>query len=181
MKLPRRLPAEQAVSLSGYDYAGYLGIPLFHQGGRIATRNLLKMCGVRSANRVLDVGCGTGYTLRQIVKRSKTVAYGIDTSPLMLETTRRRCAALIANDRVIVRNGSALEIPYSNRFFDVVISEATLMHVERKATSYFTLKLHIGLMPRPKRNILKLDPLIRPYLILKLLDLLEFKISKTCC
>jgi S-adenosylmethionine-diacylgycerolhomoserine-N-methlytransferase len=54
-------------------------------------RRLLRALAVRPGEMVLDVGCGTGYSLARLVRRGASVA-GIDCSPAMLARARRRVA-----------------------------------------------------------------------------------------
>jgi ubiquinone/menaquinone biosynthesis C-methylase UbiE len=71
--------------------------------------------GVRDADSVLDVGCGTGSlaaTLARVTKASKIV--GIDPSNGFIEYAR----AQNTDPRVIFEVGDAQQLPYPNACFD---------------------------------------------------------------
>ena len=55
---------------------------------------MLQHCTALQHGDILDVGCGTGYFLREYVKRNPGVrAVGIDTSAEMISTAREKAAA----------------------------------------------------------------------------------------
>ena len=69
---------------------------------------------------VLDVGCGTGLTLRHIAPLAKR-AIGVDISEGMLERARRR--------GLDVRQATVTNLPFSDQSFDLVYSFKVLPHV----------------------------------------------------
>lgn len=73
---------------------------------------------LRPAERLLDVGCGTGALLRCLA-RSHPAAHlaGVDPVPEMLEIARRKLPAPVE-----LREGWAERLPFDARKFDVVVS-----------------------------------------------------------
>src|SRR6516225_3341923 len=66
---------------------------IFFFGRRRATfRALIAAAGVQPGQRVLDVGCGTGYFARMLARSvgSEGLAVGVDASPEMIEYANRR-------------------------------------------------------------------------------------------
>jgi ubiquinone/menaquinone biosynthesis C-methylase UbiE len=108
---------------SGYE-SGWLG-ELHH---RIADRTADTALACRPAPlRVLDLGCGTGYLLRQLALRCHQVVelVGLDPAPGMVDVARstsRRDA------RLHIRQGRAERVPYPEGSFDLVISTTSFDH-----------------------------------------------------
>jgi len=69
---------------------------------------------------VLEVGCGTGLVLARVAKVART-AKGIDLSPGMLAKAKER--------GLDVQVGSATELPFPDRSFDLTYSFKVLAHV----------------------------------------------------
>lgn len=93
---------------------------------------LLRAARLESGESVLDVGCGTG-TLAIAAKRfvgPTGSIYGIDASPAMIE--RARDKAKRAGAQVILEEGLAEALPFSDARFDVVLSTVMLHHLPRK-------------------------------------------------
>lgn len=101
---------------------------LFAGRRRRAFRALAAVAGARSGDRILDVGCGTGYfvrTLAQIAGPDGAVV-GIDAAPEMIAyaASRSRSAANVSFE---VGSAGALSFPDSG--FDVVVSSLTMHHL----------------------------------------------------
>lgn len=77
---------------------------------------------VASRDRVLDVACGTGVLAREAARRAgPRSVVGLDAAPGMLAVAARR-----APD-IAWRLGTAEELPFEDRSFDVVMSQFGLM------------------------------------------------------
>ena len=75
---------------------------------------------------VLDVGCGTGYSVLEFLKQGK-FANGIETSKYLVDVKLKQMT-----DLGITRYGSILEIPCEADSFDLVFSTEVLEHIEEK-------------------------------------------------
>jgi ubiquinone/menaquinone biosynthesis C-methylase UbiE len=76
--------------------------------------------------RVLDVGCGTGYLLRLLARRfpQATELAGIDAAPAMVEA-----AGQAADDsRLRFTVGAAERLPYPDDAFDLIVSTTSFDH-----------------------------------------------------
>jgi ubiquinone/menaquinone biosynthesis C-methylase UbiE len=93
----------------------------------IADRTADLALGCRPAPRhILDVGCGTGYLLRQLAGGcpEATELWGIDAAPRMIVVA----AATSADDRLQFRAGTAEELPWTAETFDLVVSTTSFDH-----------------------------------------------------
>lgn len=113
----------------GYDYwdgdrkYGYGG---YHYDGRwrAVAEKIVQHYGLKSGQRVLDVGCGKAhllYELTQVVPG--LVVKGIDSSSYALEHAKEEI-----KDNLI--QGHAQKLPFENDSFDLIISLATLHNLK---------------------------------------------------
>lgn len=92
---------------------------------------ILDLAGVRSGERVLDVGCGTG-TLAMGVRRrvgEEGVVHGLDASAEMIALARTKAEA----DGVAVdfQVGRAQALPFEDSAFDAVLCTMVMHHLPR--------------------------------------------------
>jgi ubiquinone/menaquinone biosynthesis C-methylase UbiE len=80
----------------------------------------MTMLSLQEGMSVLDVGCGTGVQL-DLYQRAGCKAFGIDTSPAMLEVARQRLG-----ERADLYPGDASDMPYPARTFDLIVCTMTL-------------------------------------------------------
>ena len=80
----------------------------------------IKSFPVKAGMKVLDVGCGTGTNL-VLYHQAGCLVHGIDLSPSMLEVARNKLGG-----NADLRVGDASEMPYQDKFFDLVTSMLTL-------------------------------------------------------
>ena len=111
-----------------YDFIGNLGeiIPALHLGGKEATRDLMEMCGITPESRVLDVGCGTGYTACEIARVHGSRVTGIDISETMVSKARERARKEGLGDRAEFRVADVFDLPFDDGSYDVALFESVL-------------------------------------------------------
>jgi SAM-dependent methyltransferase len=78
---------------------------------------VLEWLAPQAGERILDLGCGDGQLTERIIAAGAIVT-GIDASPKMVAAARARGIA--------VEEGSAESLPYADRTFDAVFSNAVL-------------------------------------------------------
>ncbi|MGI0017470.1 MAG: class I SAM-dependent methyltransferase [Nitrosotalea sp.] len=108
-----------------YDF---ITAALFAGRRRRAFRELAAAAGIRPGDRVLDVGCGTGYLVRmlaEIVGPDGSVV-GVDAAPEMVAYAASRSRSA-ANASFEVGSAGALSFPDST--FDAVLSSLTMHHL----------------------------------------------------
>src|SRR4051794_28137543 len=104
--------------------AAYDELPLW---SAMAGLLLLKHVPMRSAMRVLDVGCGTGFPLLELAGRlgPSSTLMGLDLWDEALERARMK-ARVYGVTNVELRNGDAAQMPFPDGWFDLVVSNLGL-------------------------------------------------------
>jgi len=77
---------------------------------------------------IVDIGCGTGATLRHASTRVDGPLIGIDPVPRMVEIARERLAAHPAASRIELRVGKASALPVDDDAADVVLAFDSFDH-----------------------------------------------------
>jgi sarcosine/dimethylglycine N-methyltransferase len=103
-----------------------------HSGGLAITREQAKRIGLTEDSRVLDVGCGIGGPARYLAHSYGCRVDGIDLTPELIETGRVLTKRCNLADRVMLRRGNALDLPYSDQTFDVVWCQNVAMNIADK-------------------------------------------------
>jgi ubiquinone/menaquinone biosynthesis C-methylase UbiE len=81
---------------------------------------------IGSQDVVLDIGCGGGRTVQKLAALAPGgKVYGIDYSSDCVAVSKRHNATAIAAERVEIRPGSASQLPFGDRMFDVVTAVET--------------------------------------------------------
>ncbi len=108
----------------------------FHTGGLRASRELLEVAQIRAGERVLDIGAGLAGSARLL---ASAVGCRVD----CIEMSADYCAgAALLNrltgleDRIEVRQGSALDLPFADGSFDVVWMQNVGMNIADKRMLY---------------------------------------------
>ncbi|MGM0586435.1 MAG: SAM-dependent methyltransferase [Pseudomonadota bacterium] len=91
------------------------------------TRRLLDLAGLRAGDRVLDIACGYGGTLRAQARRGCR-ASGTDISRVCVKEARRANAEAGLADRIAVEPGDFHAIGRDAETFDAVICQESLIH-----------------------------------------------------
>ena len=106
----------------GYE-SGWLG-QLHHDIDNRAVD--LALAAAPDARRVLDVGSGTGYVLRQLAGRLPTATEltGVDPAPEMIRVARQAAT----DERLRFVEGTAEHLPAPDGAFDLVISTTSFDH-----------------------------------------------------
>lgn len=90
------------------------------EGLSISTDQTLRVARVRPGERVLDLATGTGITAIAARERGAQVT-GVDLTPELLEVARRKAQDAGYTD-IEFREGDAENLPFTDGFFDVVLS-----------------------------------------------------------
>lgn len=136
---------ESAIRAEGHD-PGHLSLedlaPLeeFHIGGRRASVELAGMAGFAPGCRVLDVGAGLGGPARLLASRFGCLVTALDLTEGYCRAAEMLNRATGLADRVIVRQGSALDLPFADGEFDGVWTQHASMNIADKALLYAEIR-----------------------------------------
>ncbi|MEZ5773429.1 MAG: methyltransferase domain-containing protein [Hyphomicrobiaceae bacterium] len=90
----------------------------FHVGGRKASEEFIGQLGLTAGMRVLDIGCGLGGTARYAAERFEGRVTGIDLTREYIDTGNTLCQWVGLEERVSLRRGNALAMPFEDGAFD---------------------------------------------------------------
>jgi ubiquinone/menaquinone biosynthesis C-methylase UbiE len=108
----------------------------FHIRGRESTLEVAKLAKLKASDLVLDVGCGLGGTARYLSEKYKCNVVGIDLTEEYISIGKKLTEFVGLSDRVELRHGSALKIPYEDERFDIVWTEHVQMNIADKNRFY---------------------------------------------
>jgi len=94
-------------------------------------RRFLKFVPVRSGERVLEVGCGTGVVVRDLAglvgRRGEVV--GVDASRRLLDRARALSRETARHTRIAWRVADAASLPFAANRFDAALAVTVILHV----------------------------------------------------
>jgi ubiquinone/menaquinone biosynthesis C-methylase UbiE len=95
--------------------------------GRMRWKRRVEMLSsvVKEVDQVLELGCGTGYFTRELVKLNIQVT-AIDISPELIEEAKKT----IPNGNVLFQIQNAYQMDFKDHTFDAVIGSSVLHHLE---------------------------------------------------
>jgi len=120
------LPDEQKAALEFDQWALAGRAESMAEGHRAALVQAIANWSFSQEDRGLDVGCGNGWVLREMVGRGAGSTLGVDISPKMIERAQKAAAG---DDRFAFKVGSAAEIPADNATFTRITSVEALYYV----------------------------------------------------
>ncbi len=110
------------------DYLEELAEDPFLRGVAVRSLDLMRL---RSGQRVLDAGCGTGILLEALARAVGPTGrvVGLDHNPAFLTEARQRIETADVRDVVELREGDALALPFAEGSFDASHCERLLLHL----------------------------------------------------
>ena len=103
-----------------------------HFGGLEAVDVLAENAGIDASSRVLDVCSGMGGPARYLAHRRGCRVTGLDITKSRHEAAVRLTALVRLDHLVDLRLGNALDMPFADATFDVVIGQEAFAHVPHK-------------------------------------------------
>ena len=108
----------------------------FHTRGLAATAELAKLAGISSDAAVLDVGSGIGGPARFLAATYGCRVTGVDLSAPFVDAARYLTERTGQSGQVSFQTGSALELPFDDGLFDVVLLQHVAMNIADRARLY---------------------------------------------
>ncbi len=108
----------------------------FHTRGLAATVELAKLAGITADMSVLDVGSGVGGPARFLAAACGCRVTGVDLSEPFVDAARYLTERTGQSGRVSFEVASALDLPFDDGHFDVVLLQHVAMNVADRARLY---------------------------------------------
>lgn len=139
-----------------------LGKTMLRPGGREASNRIIEACQITKDTKVLEVAPNMGTTAIHLAKTFGCHVTGIDIHKESVEKAKENIAAHNLNELIEIQHGNALELPFDDCTFDVVINEAMLTMLpnehKMKAISEYYRVLKPGGRLATHDLLLKQDP-----------------------
>jgi SAM-dependent methyltransferase len=119
------------VEISYFELQAYTGTTK-HMGGLATTKELIRLCRVGADTHVLDVGCGVGATACYLAGAYGCRVAAVDLRKSMIARSRERAKKEGVEHRVDFRVVDALDMPFEDSLFDVVLCESVATFIEDK-------------------------------------------------
>jgi sarcosine/dimethylglycine N-methyltransferase len=108
----------------------------FHTRGLAATTELAKLAGITADMSVLDVGSGVGGPARFLAATYSCRVTGVDLSQPFVDAARYLTERTGQSGQVSFQTASALELPFDDGRFDVVLLQHVAMNISDRARLY---------------------------------------------
>jgi SAM-dependent methyltransferase len=112
------------------------GLDQFHTCGLAATVELAKSTGVTAEMSVLDVGSGVGGPARFLAATYGCRVTGVDLSERFVDAARYLTERTGQSGQVSFQTASALELPFDDGRFDVVLLQHVAMNISDRTRLY---------------------------------------------
>jgi ubiquinone/menaquinone biosynthesis C-methylase UbiE len=108
----------------------------FHTRGLAATAELANLAGITAAMSVLDVGAGVGGPARFLAATYGCRVTGVDLSEAFVDAARYLSERTGQSGQVSFETASALELPFADARFDVVLLQHVAMNISDRPRLY---------------------------------------------
>lgn len=126
---------------------------------------------VRSSDKILDIGCGTGEFERLILtEHPQQRVVGIDISEKMLGLARKKCGAY---PNAAFLRADAAALPFPDRSFDLIVSASALHYFDQPSAAFAEMRRVII----PTGSVVILD-WCKDYLMCRCFDLVLRRIER---
>ena len=88
-------------------------------------KKIVSLLEINPKSSILDVGCGTGILIENLIDKKYSKIYGIDISQEMVKMAKRKFSK---NKKVKIFLGSAVKMPYKNNSFNFITCSNSFHH-----------------------------------------------------
>jgi len=131
---------EAGKDLANLSIDDLASIDEFHSRRRQATKDLADMLAPKAAEHVLDIGSGLGGPARYLAQVCGCRVTGIDLTAEFVAVATDLTRRTRLTDRVAFRQGSALDLPFSDASFDLAWSQNVAMNIPDRARYYAEMR-----------------------------------------
>lgn len=112
----------------------------FHTRGLAATTELAELAGITEQSDVLDIGAGVGGPVRFLAASYGCQVAGIDLSEPFVEAARYLTRRTGQSEQIVFEVGSALDLPFPDKRFDVVLLQHVAMNIGDRPQLYTEIR-----------------------------------------
>lgn len=89
-------------------------------------KNIVADVKSNKSSHILDIGCGNGYLINRLSRKTNAYLYGIDISEDMICTTSKRNKKAVASGMVKLSVGNCCNLSFADNTFDTVTTINTI-------------------------------------------------------
>lgn len=127
-----KLRADESIDIATLSEDTLQNFDQDHYGGIDANEALAKLAALNEDCHVLDVCCGLGGPARYMAHNYGCRVTGIDFTNSRVVGAKNLTQMVRLEDRVTFQNANALDLPFEDKTFDVVISQEAFCHIPNK-------------------------------------------------
>lgn len=131
----------------------------FHTAGRITTHQALELTPITSGMHVLDAGSGIGGTARCLAREMGCRVTGVDLTADYIDVARELSAMTGLSELCTFQQGSVLDLPFEDGWFDAAVSFHVAMNIEDRSRFYSELSRVV----RPEAPLCLFDVMKGPH------------------
>jgi len=109
-----------------HGFVGLICCQIMNVINRAMYRNAVALVNVKSNDRILDIGFGNGFFLRELYRKQKCDMFGIDISEDMVSAATIRNVDAARNDNLHLQIGDCCDLHFEENFFSAVTSINTI-------------------------------------------------------
>jgi ubiquinone/menaquinone biosynthesis C-methylase UbiE len=119
---------------------GIVSTFIMNRINQVQYKSVMNNLNCSQKDRILDIGFGNGYLIKQLAKKKEGYFYGIEISNDMLKNGCKRNSELIKQGKVHLTKGNVMDIPFENSFFDKIYTVNTIYFWENLDKSLSEIK-----------------------------------------